>query len=191
MPTWPEPDARAPRYTAPGGRGSLLVGGLAVSLGANAALLIALLVVLLLARTGALAPSRSAAQATSGVASSSPTVNGRPTPSPTSAALTNGSFQVTPSSVQLGCDSGQQTQFVVLLNTGSDDIQWQAEISRSGDHAPVDVGPNQGNLRAGTSIAIQIHNQSNGDSQQGTITFTPDSPSAGQPPTVAFSAVGC
>ncbi|HET8907001.1 MAG TPA: hypothetical protein VFN11_08560, partial [Ktedonobacterales bacterium] len=90
MPTWPEPDARAPRYTAPGGRGSLLVGGLAVSLGANAALLIALLVVLLLARTGALAPSRSAAQATSGVASSSPTVNGRPTPSPTSAALTNG-----------------------------------------------------------------------------------------------------
>jgi hypothetical protein len=191
MPTWPELDDHPPRYTTSGGRASLLVGGLAVSLGANAALLIALLVVLLLGRTGALAPGKTSAQSTTGLGLASPTVNGNATPSPTSGALTNGRLQVAPSSVQLGCDSGQQRQFVVLLNTGSDDIRWHADTSRSGDQAAVNVSPNDGTLRAGTSIAIQIQNQSNGDSQQGTITFNADSPSAGQPPTLAFSAAGC
>ncbi|HEU4781914.1 MAG TPA: hypothetical protein VFS83_01105, partial [Ktedonobacterales bacterium] len=61
MPVWPEMqagvDARRPRYSAGVARPTTLAAILAVSIGANVALIAALLAVVLLARAGYFAPS--------------------------------------------------------------------------------------------------------------------------------------
>lgn len=190
MPVWPEMnagvDALRQRYSAGIARPTTLAAILAVSIGANVALIAALLAVVLLARAGYFAPNPRAATGTG--ASATTTVTTTPSPTATPAA---GWLQVTPSSVQLGCDSGQQSQYVVLANSGSDSVDWQAQLSVDPDQAGVSISPRHGTLRPGTNIAIRLQNISNGDGQQGTISFNTDAQAAGAAPTLNYTTTGC
>lgn len=186
MPIWPEAGA-GPRRSFPWRVPSpVLVAGLEVSLGINISLIMILLTVFLLARAGYFAPSTSSAQSTSPASTTSAVV------SVTSAAASSGGWlQVAPTSVQVGCDGGQQTQVVVLENIGSQDVQWQAVFLVSADQAGVEVSPMQGNLRAGTSTALQIHSTSQSSGQQGIIHFEADTSDAGAPPSLSYTSAGC
>ncbi len=190
MPVWPEmhtsADAPRQRYSAGVARPTTLAAILAVSIGANVALIAALLAVVLLARAGYFAPSPQAGTG-AGISATSTTTT---TPSP-SATPTTGSLQVAPTSISLGCDSGQQSQVVVLANSGSDSVDWQVEVSGGLDQAGVSISPRHGTLRPGTSIAIRLQNISNGDGQQGVITFNSDAQATGSPPTLSYTTTGC
>ena len=190
MPAWPEmntgADARRQRYSAGVARPTTLAAILAVSIGANVALIAALLAVVLLARAGYFAPSPLAGTGIS--ATSTMTTTPAPSPSATPAA---GRLQVTPTSVQLGCDSGQQSQYVVLINSGSDSVDWQLEVSGGSDQSGVSISPRHGTLRPGTSIVIRLQNISNGNGQQGVITFNSDTQAAGSTPTLSYTTAGC
>jgi hypothetical protein len=99
--------------------------------------------------------------------------------------------------VQLGCNGNQQTQFVVLKNTGPAPVQWRVSFSLPPNQAGINVNPNQGTLNSGSDMPIQIQNQTHATgpqgvpSQQGTIAFNPSTPDAGPSPNVAYSTVGC
>jgi hypothetical protein len=191
-PTWPLHTERS-RYSSTANPSLLLLGA---SLGLNAALLIALLSVLILGHTNLFAsagspPGSSGPLSTASAANSilsTPTAGSTTTPA-------TGWLQVSPTSIQLGCDNGQQDQVVVLHNTGTDQVQWQAVFSTAGNTSGVQVGPNQGSLDPGTSMSIQIHNgtHSNGSQrgQQGTIQFSPTTPDAGPGPILSYTTVGC
>jgi hypothetical protein len=177
-------DARPQRYSAGGARPTTLAAILAVSIGANVALIAALLAVVLLARAGYFAPSPQAATGTGISATTTPA----PSPSATPAA---GGLQVTPTSVQLGCDSGQQYQVVVLKNSGSESMDWVVQVSGGSDQAGVSISPRHGTLRPGTSIVIRLQNTSNGDGRQGVITFNTNAQAGGSPPTLSYTTAGC
>jgi hypothetical protein len=179
---------RRQRYSAGAARPTTLAAILAVSIGANVALIAALLAVVLLARAGYFAPSPQGA--TGAGISATKTANTTPAPSP-SATPSAGGLQVAPTSVRLGCDSGQQSQYVVLLNSGSASVNWVVEISGGSDQSGVSVSPRHGTLRPGTSISIRLQNTSNGDGHQGVISFTTDSEAAGSPPTLNYTTAGC
>jgi hypothetical protein len=143
---------------------------------------------------------------TRGSALSSPSATSNATPSP---SATTASLQVAPSSVQLGCVSGQRTQYVTLQNTGSAKVNWQATFSVSAQQAGVTVSPLRGQLAAGGSIPIQLQNttRSNGSQgasgRQGVITFAPAAsddnqnatpgatPAAGSSASLSYTTVGC
>ena len=192
MPVWPEMnagvDARRQRYSAGAARPTTLAAILAVSIGANVALIAALLAVVLLARAGYFAPTPRGATGTGATATSTTTTTPSPSPSATPAA---GGLQVAPTTVRLGCDSGQQSQYVVLSNSGADSIDWQVEVSGGSDQAGVSISPRHGTLRPGTSIAIRLQNTSNGDGQQGVITFNTDAQTGGPSPTLSYTTQGC
>jgi hypothetical protein len=167
---------------------------LAASLGLNVALFIGLVSVLILGRSGLLSSGGSPSSPT-------PVVSGLASPtaasSPTSAL---GWLQVSPSSITLGCDNGQQTQLVILKNMGTAPVQWQATFSPQANSDSVDVSPNQGTLRPGTGVSIQIRNrtrasdQQGGADQQGTIQFNPvnsNTPGVGASPSLSYTVVGC
>jgi hypothetical protein len=181
-------DARRQRYSAGGARPTTLAAILAVSIGANVALIAALLAVVLLARAGYFAPSPQTG--TGAGISATTTTTTTPSPSPSATPATGG-LQVTPTSVHLGCDSGQQSQYVVLLNSGSDSVDWQLEIAGGSDQSGVSISPRHGTLRPGTSITIRLQNNSNGNGQQGVITFNSDTQAAGSPPTLNYTTDGC
>jgi hypothetical protein len=194
MPVWPERnantgvDARRQRYAAGVARPSTLAAILAVSFGANVALIAALLAVVLLARAGYFAPSPRGAGGP-GISATS-TASATPSPSPSATPATGG-LQVAPTSVHLGCDSGQQSQYVVLSNGGSENVDWVVEISGGSDQAGVSISPRHGTLRPGTSISIRLQNTSNGDGRQGVISFTTDAQAGGSPPTLSYTSDGC
>jgi len=104
---------------------------------------------------------------------------------------------VTPSSVQLGCDGDEQTQIVVLANTGPEDVHWQATVSGSGDRAGVVVTPSEADLDAGDSVSVQVQNTTNtsgshgGSSRQGVIRFAADSADAGPPASLTYTSQRC
>src|SRR5262245_59952172 len=109
-PTWPpageRPGGAFASYRSPDGcvRASLL----RASLGANVVLLIGALSLLLLNQTGAFASGGSTGPSTPGAILSTATA----LPSPTaisSVTSLSGWLQVTPTSVQLGCDGDQRT----------------------------------------------------------------------------------
>jgi hypothetical protein len=188
-PAWPLTGERAL------GRGRLSGSGarsmaLGISLGANVVLLVSLLGALVLGRGGGSAGQPSPGGAGAGI------VLGTPTASASSQPLA-GWLQVTPSSVQLGCDNGQQTQFVILKNGGPEKVQWQAVISSPGDQAGIEVGPHEGGLAAGASMAVKIRNEFHGgdsqdaSSQQGIIRFEPAAPGAGAAPSLSYTAESC
>jgi hypothetical protein len=183
MPTWPAIERQSPRAAAGSAPAVALAIGLAVSLVANGALLVALVSVLLFARAGAFSPRGASPQPTSS-ATSAQSAQASPTPS-------GGWLEVAPTSVQLGCDGDQATQVVVLINTGTEDVQWQVVFSVSADQVGVAVDPTQGNLSAGTSITLQISNTSQAGAQQGVIHFAPDSSAAGAPPTLNYTTSNC
>jgi Viral BACON domain len=189
MPIWPEADARHQRSSGGVARPTALAAILAVSIGANVALIAALLSVVLLARAGFFSPSP---QTGAGITA---TNSAQSSPSPSlSATATAGWLQVAPTSVQLGCDSGQQVQYVTLANTGTESVRWRVDLSVDSDQAGVSISPTRGTLRPGTSIAVQIQNRSQGDGQQGVIRFTPadsNAPAVGASPSLSYTTLGC
>ena len=201
---WPGGNGRRQRpieiKETPGGYVSALAFG--VSLGANIVLFVALVGLLLLAQAGAFASGGAFGSSAHGSALGSPSATANTTPSP---SATTASLQVTPSSVQLGCVSGQRTQYVTLQNTGSAKVNWQATFSVPTQQAGVTVSPLRGQLAAGGSIPIQLQNtaRSNGSQggsvRQGVITFTPmvsednqgAGPDAGSSVSLSYTTVGC
>jgi len=199
---WPRADERRRQIEireTPSGYVSTLAFG--ISLGANIVLFVALVGLLLFAQAGAFSSGGFFGPSTRGSALSSPTATSNSTPSATAASL-----QIAPSSVQLGCASGQRTQFVTLQNTGSAKVNWQATFSAPAQQAGVAVSPQRGQLAAGGSIPIQLQNttRSNGSQgvsgRQGVITFTPTAsdndnqdagPDAGSSASLSYTTVGC
>lgn len=166
---------------------------LGVSLGANVVLLVGLLSVLVLGRGG----GATGQPVPAGPGAGASTTLGTPTASASSQPLA-GWLRVTPSSVQLGCENGQQTQFVVLQNGGPSRVQWQAVLSAPSDQAGVVVDPHEGRLAAGASVSIRIENRTrDGDSpggassQQGVIRFESNAPDAGAGPSLSYTATIC
>ncbi|HEU5441189.1 MAG TPA: hypothetical protein VFU88_18025 [Ktedonobacterales bacterium] len=160
---------------------------LGISLGANIVLLVSLLSLLVLGRVGQPSPGGAGAG----------TALGTPTASASAQPLA-GWLRVTPSSVRLGCQDGQQTQFVTLENSGPKRVQWQAVLSVSGDQAGVEVDPHEGRLAPGASVSIRIQNrthagdsQGGASSQQGVMRFESDTPDAGAGPSLGYTAEGC
>jgi hypothetical protein len=187
-PGWPLASRRPPQSSPNADLRTALLG---LSLGANVVLLVSLVGALLLARAGFFAPGGSAAQPPSGISASTQT-SGTPSPAQSTASpRTVGDWlQVSPTSVSLGCDNGQQTQFVVLANQGPEPVEWQADLSGSQDQAGVSLSPTHGQLRAGASIALRVQNRSHNDGQ-GTIRFEVSPQDAGSPPTLNYTTQGC
>jgi len=201
---WPGADERRQRQIeireTPSGYVSALAFG--VSLGANIVLLFALVGLLTLAQAGAFSSGGAFGPSTHGPALGSPTATSNSTPSPSATAT---SLQIAPSSVQLGCASGQRTQYVTLQNTGSTKVNWQATFSVSAQQAGVTVSPLRGQLAAGGSVPIQLQNttRSNGSQgasgRQGVITFTPTAsddnqdatPDTSSSASLSYTTVGC
>jgi hypothetical protein len=199
---WPGGNGRRQRpieiRETPGGYVSALAFG--ISLGANIVLFVALVGLLLFAQAGAFSSGGAFGPSTPGSALSSPTATSDATPSATTASL-----QVAPSSVQLGCVSGQRTQYVTLKNTGSAKVNWQATFSVPTQQAGASVSPLRGQLAAGGSIPIQLQNttRANGSQgssgRQGVITFAPTASEdnqdvgldAGSPARLSYTTVGC
>ncbi|MGO8951094.1 MAG: BACON domain-containing protein [Ktedonobacterales bacterium] len=177
---------------------TLLLGA---SLGANMVLLVGLVSLLLLGHSGFFSPGTSSASSPPGVSTPSqalrsPTSTPSPTPTATPAPV-SGWLQVMPASVHLGCNNGQQMQFVVLINNGSAAVQWQVNNAAPANQPALNISPNQGTLNAGTSIALQVQNQTHANgpqgvpSQQGVIDFVVETPDAGVPPRLSYTTVGC
>jgi hypothetical protein len=168
---------------------------LGASLGVNLLLLVVLLSVLVLDH-GGLAPSNDPARSSSSASRvtdvSTKAGLAAPTPVPT-----NGWLQVTPTNLQLSCNNGQQAQFVVLENTGTEPVQWQAMFSEPANQVGVNVTPSQGTLNAGTSTPLQIQNQTYAHGpqgvaeQQGTIEFNLETVGVGPSPTLTYTTMGC
>ena len=170
---------------------------LGASLGINVALLISLFSVLILDH-GGLSQGNSLVGSTSPVATVSavgpragiPTIVLSPTP-------VSGWLQVSPTAVQLGCTNGQQVQFVVVENTGTAPVQWQAIFSLPSTQVGVSVNPNQGTLNPGTSVPVEILNQTQASGpqgvtgQKGIIEFNPEMLGAGPSVTLTYSTIGC
>jgi len=165
-----------------------LATGLVVSLVANGALLVALVSVLLFARTGFFSPRSASPQPTQEPSATSAV---GVTSAPASPTPSEDWLQVTPKSVQLGCEGDEATEFVVLTNTGQEEVQWEAVISVSADQVGIEVDPMQGDLSEGSSVTVQIHNTAHADAQQGEIRFDPDPSSAGAPSTLDFTTSSC
>jgi hypothetical protein len=188
-PTWPAAAERRPP-SAPEHTNATLLG---ISLGANVGLVVVLIGLLVLGHAGFLSPGST----TGGTPPSSLTPHAAlssATPSPTASPTSvSGSLQVAPSQVQLGCGNGQQLQFAVLANTGSNDAQWQAQLSLPTNQAGISISPHRGTLRAGTSTVLQIQNQFNSGSggQQGAISFVLTDGSADSPPTLSYTTAAC
>lgn len=192
--TWPVGAGRAPAgHTAPR---DVLPLALGASVGLNVALLLGLVAVLVLARAGAFSPSGGSSGAPStAIGTATSAALSTPTTS-----LSNGLLQVAPSSVQLGCDGDQRTQFVVLTNGGPQDVQWQAVLGVPADQAAVELSPNHGTLHAGASIVLQIQSRTLPTTQQGVIRFTTSaaqdagngtSTSTSTGPSLSYIAQGC
>jgi hypothetical protein len=197
MPTWPPSGERGLRFPGrdrlPSGYTSAMVLG--ISLGANVVLLIGLIALLLLGHTGFFAPSGSSGQP-SLRGSNSASANSSLTATASSVSRSSW-LQVTPSSVQIGCGSGQKTQFAVLENTGPENVQWQANLAVPANQAGVAISPSHGDLAAGASVSLQIRNTTDSDgsqgasSQRGVILFEPTSTDAGSPPSINYTITGC
>jgi len=181
-PTWPGVSNRPPlpQRSAAGDLRTVLLG---VSLAANV-LLAGVLCAFLLARAGIVAPgglsARSAPSAALGTAS----------PMSTPAA---GWLQVTPSSVQMGCDHGQQTESVLLVNTGPERLRWRVEFDVPTEQAGLEVTPQEGTLSAGASVTLQLqlHTGSRDVSQQGVLHLAPETPAAGPGPSLSYTSPSC
>jgi hypothetical protein len=187
-PAWPLP---AERHRPPSGYVQMPTLLLGATLGANAVLLIGLLSLLLLGHAG-FWPGGSSPSGTSAPGSAL----GALTPT-SSTAPGSGWLQVTPASVHLGCANGQQTQWVVLVNSGLESVQWQANLSAPADQAGIVVSPNRGTLNSGTSVPLQLRNRTRATgpqgvpSQQGVIDFVVDASDSGLLPRLSYTTMGC
>lgn len=198
MPTWPRPYDGSRRTSGSAGSARAPFGNrypliLGISFLANVVMIVALAGVLLFGHTGLLSPRGSSSGApASGPALASPTATATRAATATSTSSSTGWLQVAPSSVHLGCDGNQQTQFVVLVNNGPQRVRWQASLPGFGDQAGITVNPATGALHAGQTVSIQIQlNPDSGGGQQGAIQFAPDTSDAGAPATLTYTADSC
>jgi hypothetical protein len=189
-PTWPPAAERSLRPRVPDGSPLLWL-----SLGATGAVLIGLVGLLLLNQLGMFAsrgaPGASVPQRTPGTPTSTPLS----TATASVLAVSNW-LQVTPSSVRLRCDGDQQTQVVVLANTGPQAVQWQAVVEVSADQARIAITPAQGNLAAGATVSVQLENITQSSSQggsdsEGVIRFVSTTATAGSPPALSYRLDNC
>jgi hypothetical protein len=189
--TWPT-GRRLKRPSTAQKKAPLLLGA---SLAVNVLLLVVLLSVLVLDRgsfSQSNVPAGSSSSSSRVTNGSSKAAIGTPT-----AAPANGWLQVTPTNLQLTCNNGQQTQFVVLKNSGTEPVQWQVIFSEPANQVGVNVTPNQGTLNAGASMPLQIQNQTYAHGpqgvvgQQGTIELNPETVGAGPSPDITYTTVGC
>lgn len=191
-PLWPDARARRSLFTESGQapRGYVSATLFGMSVGVNVALLIGLIGVVLLSYAGVFGGSGRLAlgASPSNQALGSPTASVTPSLSPTPGS---GWLQVTPATVKLGCGDGQDTQTVVLRNTGQHRVSWQAVFSVSGDNAGVSVSPQDGRLDAGNSVEIHLQNTTQSNDQQGVIQFTPANQAAGSPASLTYTATAC
>jgi hypothetical protein len=192
-PTWPPAGERSPRPLVPD-RSPLLW----LSLGATGAVLIGLVGLLLLNQLGMFALRGAPGSAGSPSALGSPTTTPTPLPTATASSLAvSSALQVTPSSVRLGCDGDQRIQVVVLANTGSQPVQWQAVVDVSADQARIAIAPQQGDLDAGATMSVQLQNTTQSSSSQGgghsegIIRFVPTTATAGSPPRLSYRLDTC
>jgi len=195
-PNWPL--AAPQRPPLPSSQRDARTALLGVSVGANAILLLGLVGVLLLARAGYFAPPNATPAVSSSTQASNTSTAGQ-TPSQTPSTSTpdsssaSGWLQVTPTTVSLGCQDGQQTQFILLTNQGPEQVEWQADLGVPHDQAEVDLSPDHGQLRAEASIAVRLQNrnQDSGSSQQGVVRFEVSPADAGASPTLSYTTQGC
>lgn len=197
-PTWPgardRPQHQHALESGQAPRGYVSATAFGISLGANVVLLASLLTLLLLNHAGISSLGGGGGQTAPGQTLGSPTVTSHPTVSPSPGT---GWLQVAPSSVQLGCDSDQHTQTVVLRNTGSESVKWQAAFSVPVEQAGVTVSPQEGELAAGASMPLQLQNTTRTSGRQGTsgrtgvVSFTPTTPDAGASASLTYTTVGC
>jgi hypothetical protein len=193
-PLWPDARAHRSLFTesarAPRGYVSATLFGMSV--GVNVALLIGLVGVVLLSYAGVfpsggsgrLTPSASPSTQALGSPKASVTPSLSPTPG-------SGWLQVTPATVQLGCGDGQDSQTVVLRNTGPHRVSWQVAFSVSSDNAGVSVNPQDGRLDAGNSVEIHLQNTTQSNDQQGVIQFMPANQAAGSPANITYTTTAC
>jgi hypothetical protein len=190
-PTWP-PERERPLPPHRPDRSLLLW----LSLGAIGVVVIGLLGGLLLNQLGMFAPRGATGSPGPTSALSSPTTLASPTITTSPGPLAGG-LQVTPSSVRLGCDEGERTQEVVLVNSGPVDVEWQAVVDTAADRAGIAITPNQGDLAAGESVSVQLENttqssDSGGSShREGVIRFVPTSADAGAPASLSYRLDRC
>lgn len=182
-PSWPLVEQRLPP-SPPSAKLDLRTALLGVSVGANVVLLLGLLGVLALAHAGFFTPGGASPAPFTSIQESSTTGNVDQTESTTW-------LQVAPTTVQMGCGDGQQTQSVVLTNRGTQPVDWQANIAGPQGRAAVELSPDHGQLQAGASstVQVQIHRHSTG--QQGVIHFTVSPAAAGSPPTLSYATQSC
>jgi hypothetical protein len=192
-PTWPPAFERSPRPLVPGRSPLLWLG-----LGATGTVLIGLVGLLLLNQLGMFTLRGAPGLAGPPSALGSPTSMPTPPPTATASSLAvSSSLQVTPSSVRLGCDGDQRTQVVILANTGSQPVQWQAVVDVSADQAGIAIAPHQGDLDAGATVSVQLENTTQPSSSQdgghseGIIRFVPTSATAGSPPRLSYRLDSC
>jgi hypothetical protein len=171
---------------------------LGASLGINVALLISLWSVLILDHGGLAqrnspvgSPSLAATTVSAaGLRFGTPTSVISPTPA-------SGWLLIAPTSVQLGCKNGQQAQFIVLENTGTAPVQWQAIYSVPLNQVGVAVTPTSGTLNPGTGEPVEIQNQTLASGpqgvtgQKGIIEFNPEMLGAGPSATLTYTTMGC
>lgn len=188
-PNWPLASRRLPPPSSP--NTDLRTALLGASLGANVVLLVGLIGVLLLARAGFFSPASSLPQSSPAASSNQPQATPSPTQSTPSPTAISNWLQVAPTAVSLGCESGQQTQYVVLANQGPEQVEWQANFSVPQDQAGVSISPDHGTLRAGASIALRLQNRSHDNGQQGAISFEVSSQDAGSPPSLSYTMQAC
>lgn len=186
-PNWPLVERRLPPPPPSTGIDfrTMLLG---ISVGANVVLLIGLVGVLVFAHAGVFAPSSSTPPASASTQNAKSTTQLPSVPSPTT--VTDW-LQVDPTSVQLGCGDGQQTQSVVLSNRGSQELEWQADIPAGTDQPSIDLSPDHGQLDAGASVTVEIQRQHHSDGQQGLIHIEVAPQAAGSPTSLRYTVEGC
>jgi hypothetical protein len=190
VPTWPT----APRMPAVSGLSNL--GGqpllLFFSLVLNGVLFACFVFALVLARAGVLGPPGGSGElgnrtGTSGLVLGTPTATTSPTPGA-------GQLEVDPSSIDLSCNSGQQSQFVVLRNPGTESVSWSVQYPSSQDQSNVTVNPSSSDIRAGGSVSIQIQLRRRATNGDGSIRFNTgsnDNSSSDSLTSLSYSITGC
>ena len=103
-------------------------------------------------------------------------------------------LSASPDSITLGC-GGKRSVVVSLVNLGSDNLHWEAQVDSStlGGFAGqgIQIQPSSGKLNPGQKVKITITNNSRYLSHQGTIQFVPDNSQAGEPASTDYKTQSC
>jgi serine/threonine protein kinase len=183
-PAWPVPQDQR--------RNAIVTAPLLVLLGGGIVVLLAIaLVVGMVGQNGflALGPGTGTPGASAGPhGAATPTIT--PRPSPTATPIPKNWLRVSTTSITLACKSGKRSARITLKNIGPDTVDWRASVD-GGFGTGISLNPSDGSLDRGESVTITATNNSLFFGHQGTITFIPDSASAGESPVVQYSTSAC